>query len=133
MGGPVLDVAWSDDGSKIFAAGCDKTVKCWDLASNQLVQVGAHDQPIKTCHWIKAPNYQCVMTGSWDKSIKFWDLRSQTPIGTLMLPERVFCADVFYPMAVVGAANKQIIIYNLENTPSEFKRLGSFRFIHISR
>jgi len=29
-----------------------------------------HDAPIKTVHWIKAPNYSCIMTGSWDKTLK---------------------------------------------------------------
>ena len=29
-----------------------------------------HDAPVKTVHWIKAPNYSCVMTGSWDKTLK---------------------------------------------------------------
>lgn len=51
-------------------ANCDKSVKCWDLNSNQVVQVAAHDNGVKTCHWIKAPNYSCLMTGSWDKTLK---------------------------------------------------------------
>ncbi|VVC90244.1 unnamed protein product [Leptidea sinapis] len=38
LGGPVLDVAWLDDGSKIFMASTDKSVKCWDLAANTAVQ-----------------------------------------------------------------------------------------------
>lgn len=29
-----------------------------------------HDGPIKSIHWIKAPNYSCIMTGSWDKTLK---------------------------------------------------------------
>lgn len=51
-------------------AGCDKTAKCWDLATNQSVQVAAHDAPIRTCHWIKASTYSCLMTGSWDKTLR---------------------------------------------------------------
>jgi WD40 repeat protein len=51
-------------------AGCDKTAKCWDLATNQSIQVAAHDGPIKTCHWIKASTYSCLMTGSWDKTLR---------------------------------------------------------------
>ena len=39
MNGPVLDVAWSDDGSKVFMAGCDKMVKMWDLSTDQSIQV----------------------------------------------------------------------------------------------
>lgn len=42
----------------------------WDLNSNQLLQVAQHDAPVKTVHWIKAANYSCVMTGSWDKTLK---------------------------------------------------------------
>ena len=58
------------DGTKVFSASCDKTVKMWDLASNQTMQVAQHDAPVKTVHYIKAPNYNCLMTTSWDKTIK---------------------------------------------------------------
>ncbi|XP_045476943.1 protein Rae1 [Harmonia axyridis] len=122
---PVLDVCWIDDGSKVFIASCDKTVKVWDLASNQTMQVAQHDAPIKTCHWVKAPNYTCLMTGSWDKTLKFWDTRTPTPIMNIALPERCYCADVDYPMAVVGTANRHLIIYQLEGKPSEYKRVDS--------
>lgn len=33
-------------------------------------QVAGHEAPVKTCHWIKAPNYTCLMTASWDKTLK---------------------------------------------------------------
>lgn len=125
VGAPVLDVAWYDDGTKVFIASCDKAGRCWDLASNQVIQVAAHDAPIKTCHWIKAPTYACLMTGSWDKTLKFWDLRSPTPIMTIQLPERCYCADVDYPMAVVGTAGRNLIIYQLDGKPQEFKRVES--------
>ena len=95
MGGPILDTCWHDDGSKVslqirdfssqcyhrvllvqvFMASCDKQVKCWDLASNQAVQVAEHQAPVKACRWVKAPNYSALMTASWDKTIKFWDVR----------------------------------------------------------
>lgn len=53
----------------MFIASCDKAARCWDLSSNQVIQVAAHDAPIKTCHWIKGA-YSCLMTGSWDKTLK---------------------------------------------------------------
>ncbi|XP_033106426.1 mRNA export factor-like [Anneissia japonica] len=123
--GPVLDVAWHDDGTKVFTASCDKTAKMWDLGSNQAIQVAQHDAPIKSIHWIKAPQYTCVMTGSWDKTLKFWDTRTPQPIMTLQLPERCYCADVVFPMAVVGTAGRHILIYQLDNQPAEFKRMES--------
>lgn len=64
MTGPVLDVGWHDDGTKAFIAGADKTAKVWDLGADQVMQVAAHDATVKTCHWVKAPNYTCLMTGN---------------------------------------------------------------------
>lgn len=127
--GPVLSLCWSNDGTKIFSVGADKCAHMWDLASNQFVQVGAHDAPIKTVHFISSPNYACIMTGGWDKKLKlvrlflsfhfrFWDLRQSAPMTTLELNERVYCADVVYPVGVVGCAGRQIIVYSLEKGPA---------------
>ncbi|XP_038057612.1 mRNA export factor-like [Patiria miniata] len=119
--GPVLDVCWNDDGTKVFSASCDKTAKMWDLNSNQAIQVAQHDAPIKTVHYIKSPNYSCIMTGSWDRTLKFWDTRSPNPMANIQLSERCFCADVVYPSAVVGLAGKKINLYRLESGPQEVK------------
>ena len=54
-------------------ASCDKMVKCCDMNSNQTMQVAAHEAPVKTCHWVKGPTYTCLMTGSWDKTLKVFD------------------------------------------------------------
>lgn len=62
---PVLDVGWHDDGTKAFIAGADRTWRVWDLAADQMMQVAAHENAVKTCHWIKAPNYSCLMTGNY--------------------------------------------------------------------
>ncbi len=88
MQGPVLDCCWHEDGTKVFMASCDKQVKCWDLASNQTIQVAEHAAPVKSIRWIQAPNYQALMTGSWDKTLKFWDTRTPNPIMTIDLGER---------------------------------------------
>jgi mRNA export factor len=128
---PVLSAAWSNDGSKVFTASCDKTAKMWDLGSDQIVQIAQHDAPIKTVHHIVRPNYSCVMTSSWDKTLKFWDLRSPTPLGVLQLPDKAYCADVFGPMAVVSGANRFIKVYNLDNQPTELKTIESpLKFQH---
>ena len=39
------------------------------------------------------------------------------------LPERAYCADVDFPMAVVGTAGRGIIIYQLDGQPKEFKKV----------
>ena len=110
---------------QVFMASCDKQVKCWDLASNQALQVAEHQAPVKACRWVKAPNYSALMTCSWDKTIKFWDTRAPNPMLSIDLPERAYCADVDYPMAVVGTAGRGIIIYQLDGQPKEYKKVDS--------
>lgn len=128
---PILDVCWSDDCTKVFSASADKTVKMWDLNSNSQTQVAAHDAPIKTVHWIKASGYSCIMTSSWDRTLKFWDPRAQTPLQSMNLPERSYCADVLGPMAVVSTADRQILIYKLEPQPTFLRQSESpFKFQH---
>ena len=128
---PVLSAAWSNDGTKVFTASCDKTAKMWDLQSDQFVQIAQHDAPIKVVHHIVRPNYSCVMTGSWDKTLKFWDLRQQQPIMTIQLPDKCYCSDVYGPMAIVSGANRFIKVYNLDNQPQEVKTIESpLKFQH---
>ena len=49
-----------------------------------------------------------LITGSWDRSIRYWDLRSPNPVHTQQLPERVYGMDVKYPLMVVGLAGRRI-------------------------
>ena len=67
---PVLTCCWHSDGTKAFTAGCDSTAKIWDLASNQTMDIAAHESPIKSVHWVQGKSYSCLMTGSWDKTLK---------------------------------------------------------------
>ena len=90
-----------------------------------MCQVAEHQAPVKACRWVKASNYSALMTCSWDKTLKFWDTRSPNPMMSINLPERAYCADVDYPMAVVGTAGRGIIIYQLEGGPKEFKKVES--------
>ena len=42
---------------------------------------------------------------------------------SLDVGERVYAADVDYPMAVVGTAGRGLCIYTLEGQPKEYKRV----------
>ena len=66
--GPVLCASWTNDGTKVYTGSCDKTAKIWDLATSQATQCAAHDQPIKNIFWVQ--EMSCVVTASWDKTIK---------------------------------------------------------------
>ncbi|EGF79644.1 hypothetical protein BATDEDRAFT_25321 [Batrachochytrium dendrobatidis JAM81] len=118
---PVLDVCWSKDGTKIVSVGADRAGRMLDMHTGQSTQVAGHDAPIKSCRWIDGvPNLtNMLVTGSWDKTVKYWDLRSQAPAFTLQLPERCYSLDVAGPLMVVGTAERHILAYNLNNPSTQ--------------
>ncbi|XP_050369714.1 protein RAE1-like [Argentina anserina] len=120
---PVLCSAWKDDGATVFSGGCDKQAKMWSLATNQTMTVAAHEAPIKDMAWISEKNV--LVTGSMDKTLKYWDTRQQNPVHTQPLPERCYALSVNKSLMVVGTADRNIIIYNLQSPEKEFKRITS--------
>ncbi|CAO1618617.1 unnamed protein product [Jaminaea pallidilutea] len=115
--GPVLDVTWSKDGNKILSCGADKAARLYDVASGQQQQVAAHDAPIKNLRWIDQ-NGGILATGSWDKTVKYWDLRQSQPIATAQLAERCYSMDFVWPYLVVACAERKIQIFDLSQNPS---------------
>lgn len=48
-------------------------------------------------------------------------MRQSTPVIQFQLPERCYCADIVYPMAIVGTAQRGILCYQLDSQPREYK------------
>ncbi|EFN55068.1 hypothetical protein CHLNCDRAFT_23906 [Chlorella variabilis] len=120
---PVLCSAWSADGSTVFAGGCDNGVKMWNLGTNQQQQVAQHAAPVRHCFFMRQMNM--LVTGSWDKTVKYWDLRSPTPAHTQPMPERVYAMDVRDELMVVGTADRQLQVFNLGTPGQVYKSLAS--------
>ena len=59
----------------------------WDLGADSFNQIGVHEQPITCCGFAKGPNYECLVTGSLDKTVKLWDMRQSNPVMTFNCPE----------------------------------------------
>lgn len=123
--GPVLSVCWNKDGSKILSGGADNAGRMFDVTTGQSSQVAQHDAPIRVVRWIESPQGGVLATGSWDKTIKYWDLRTPNPVSTVQLPERCYTMDVVYPLMVVGTAERHIQVFNLQNPTTAFKTLAS--------
>jgi WD40 repeat protein len=112
----------------------------WDLNSNQITQFAKHDDAIR--HIVALPNVclclslslcypdtlllavlQVIATGSWDRTIRYWDVRtpSATPQQSVSVSDRVAVMDVMGNLAVIGTANRRMVLYDLRNPSVEFK------------
>ena len=66
-----------------------------------------------------------AVTGSWDKTVKYWDFRSSQPAGTLQCQERVYTMDVRDNLLVIGTADRYINVVNLKEPTKFYKTLQS--------
>uniref|UniRef100_A0A0E0JLJ2 Uncharacterized protein n=1 Tax=Oryza punctata TaxID=4537 RepID=A0A0E0JLJ2_ORYPU len=121
---PVLCSAWKDDGTTVFSGGCDKQIKMWPLLSGgQPTVLSGHEAPVKELAWI--PQMNLLVSGSWDKTLRYWDVRQPQPAHVQQLPERCYALSLSYPLMVVGTADRNVIVFNMQNPQAEFKRIVS--------
>lgn len=112
--GPVLSTRWSPDGTKVVGGGCDNAARLYDLQSGSSSQVAQHDQPIQSVRFVQIPNTAdpVLATSSWDKTLKYWDLRQQQPVSTIQLPERAYTMDtakIFWLWVLLNATFASLI------------------------
>ena len=90
-------------------------------------QVAAHDAPIRVVRFIEAPgsSQPMLVTGSWDKTVKYWDLRQSTAVATINCQERVYTLDVRDKLMVIGTADRYVNIVNLNDPTKLYKTLQS--------
>ncbi|SCU87211.1 LAMI_0D05182g1_1 [Lachancea mirantina] len=121
--GPVLATKWSMDGTKIASGGCDNAVMAYDVASGAAQQVGAHDSAVKSICFAQCgpSNTECLVSGSWDKTIRYWDMRQPQAVSTVAMPDRVYCMDSKQKLLVVGTAERHISVIDLTNPSAIFK------------
>ncbi|XP_017077386.2 protein Rae1 [Drosophila eugracilis] len=121
LGGIPLDISWHHSGTKVFVGDSNGAVVDWDLESNQIIKIGAHQGATRTCHWAD----QFLMTTSWDKTLIFWDLRTPGTIVKRFLPGRSYAADILDPVAIVASSDGCISAYALDDGGVEKVRMKS--------
>ncbi|KAF8002304.1 mRNA export factor [Metschnikowia aff. pulcherrima] len=121
--GPVFSARWTADGARVASGGADKQVKLFDLALQQLQQIGVHDAPVRCVRSVLCgpTNTEVIVSGSWDKTLKYWDMRSPQPVLVINLPEKVYCMDSSQKLLVVGCAERHLAIIDLTNPQQIFK------------
>uniref|UniRef100_A0A6U4SK10 Mitotic checkpoint protein n=1 Tax=Hemiselmis andersenii TaxID=464988 RepID=A0A6U4SK10_HEMAN len=125
--GAVLDCCWGVDQTKCYSGGVDRNVVHFDFEAQTERTLGQHDKPVKGVAFQK--DLGCVVSGSWDKTMRTWDQRQAECASNTSLPDKVFTLAVCQNRVVVGTANRHVLIYDVRKLGEpEQERESSLKF-----
>jgi WD40 repeat protein len=82
-GGPVYKVAVSPDGKTFASSSGDRTIKLWDLQTQQLLKtLSGHTAPVDSLAF--SPDGQVLVSGGRDKTVKIWNLQAGKLVRSLL-------------------------------------------------
>jgi len=121
-------VAFSPDGTKLAAAGADRAVRVWDVATGKdLAVIEDHADWIFDVAW--SPDGKRLATASRDKTSKVFDVEKKESIATFPAhAETVYCV-AFTPdgkSVATGGADNQIRVWNPDEDAKQAKVIGGF-------
>lgn len=102
----------------------DNTLKHCDLNSQAETILGTHNDAIKCVE--VAAKVNGILTGSWDKTIKLWDIREKECIGTYeQCNGKVYSMSVIDEKIAVATSERKVIIWDLRNMQQYLMRRES--------
>uniref|UniRef100_A0AAG5DQP1 Mitotic checkpoint protein BUB3 n=1 Tax=Anopheles atroparvus TaxID=41427 RepID=A0AAG5DQP1_ANOAO len=120
---PVLDCAFLDT-FKTVSGGLDNIVKLYDLNAHIESVLGSHNAGVKCVE--SSAMLNGILTGSWDKSVKLWDLREKECVGTYEQSNgKVYSMSCIDEKLVVATSERKVLIWDLRNMKNYIERRES--------
>ncbi|KAF8836021.1 WD40 repeat-like protein [Paxillus ammoniavirescens] len=109
-------VLWSLDGSQLFSASFDQTIRCWNSDTGESIGEPwtGHIQWVWSLSL--SPDGTKLASASWDKTVRFWDARSGDPIGQPLQHDDDVYAVTFSPsgeFVASGGKDKKVFIWRV--------------------
>lgn len=117
---PILDCAFTTRTEQIILGGVERQIRLHNILTNTTEVIGEHDFPVKCLK--SYPQKSMLVSGSWDMSIKLWDLCSNTCIKTKNLPGKVYALDYSNNLIVSALSNKEILVFDIRNLDHHYQR-----------
>lgn len=110
---PVLDCAFHDS-VRTVSAGLDNLVKLYDLNTHAESILGNHDAGVKCVEYSSKANG--ILTGSWDKTVKMWDVRDKDCVGKYEQSNgKVYSMSCIDEKLVVATSERKVLVWDLRN------------------
>jgi len=124
---PILDAAFMDI-VHVAGGSLDNSLRLFDVNTHAETLVGSHEQPIKCVEYAESVNG--ILTGSWDKTLKLWDMREKNCVGTYeQCNGKVYSMSVIEEKIVVATSERKVMVWDLRKMEEYvMKRESSLRF-----
>ncbi|XP_023170843.1 mitotic checkpoint protein BUB3 [Drosophila hydei] len=124
---PILDCAFMNI-VHLVSGGLDNQLRMYDVNTQAETLVGAHDDPIRCVEHAEYVNG--ILTGSWDKTVKLWDMREKRWVGCFEQNNgKVYSMSVIDEKIVVATSDRKVLIWDLRKTDSYvMKRESSLKY-----
>jgi mRNA export factor len=110
---PALKCCWNDAGNQLFVGLMDGAVKCYDIASGQVADIGKQGAAISSLHFLSGLN--AVVSSGYESTVQVWRLGTPGPALTFNAENKVLATDVVFPTLVACTANERILIGDIAN------------------
>uniref|UniRef100_M4B7B5 Mitotic checkpoint protein BUB3 n=1 Tax=Hyaloperonospora arabidopsidis (strain Emoy2) TaxID=559515 RepID=M4B7B5_HYAAE len=113
MDTPVLSCCYGHSDAEAFAGGLDGVVRQVDVQTHQKTTLGTHEAAVR--HVGYSNELGLVVSGSWDGSIKIFDVRNgaKAEVHQAAVAGKVFGLDVRSHLAAVGTSERRVAVYDL--------------------
>lgn len=100
--------------NQLAYGGVSGVLNVRDTDSNVVETIGSHGDAIKNVEYL--PKKNVLITGSWDKTVKVWDIRQQGSVATYeQCDGRVYSMSVVDEKIAVGTSESKALIWDLRN------------------
>lgn len=111
---PALKCTWNDQNNHIYVGLIDGSIKVFDVASQQVGDIGRHGAGISSLHFV--PGMNAIVSTAYENNIQIWQPGNPNPVLTVNAENKVFASDFQFPTLVAGTANERILAIDINNT-----------------
>lgn len=83
-------------------------VNLLEFAKGSVEKLGGHSKPVRALSY--NTTHSVLVSGSWDNTVKTWDVRSRSDTNTLTQPGKVYSMDSVGNRVIVATSGLQVLL-----------------------